>query len=270
MLIFSNCKINIGLYATEKRSDGYHNIESIFVPIPLQDVIDIVPSNTQDFELQILEKEIPGDYRDNICYKAWNLLKEHHDIGGVKMVLLKNIPLGAGLGGGSSNGAHTLIAINQLFQLNLNTSQLKEYASQLGSDCPFFIENRVQLAKGRGEILKNIPLALSNYYVVIINPGIHISTPQAYALISPQKPSFDLEKLPSTDIKNWKDLIHNQFEEPIALLYPEVSIIKRTLYDYGAIFASMSGSGSTVFGIFNKPIEFNTIFPAYYTKTLAL
>lgn len=270
MLVFPNAKINLGLYVTEKREDGYHNIESIFLPIGLQDSLDIVTTTSNSFEMEVLGIEINGDINDNICAKAWQLLHQEYGIGGVKCILLKNIPTGAGLGGGSADGAFVLKALNDIFKLQLSISKLEELAAHLGSDCPFFIENKTKFVHGRGEHLEKIDLNLKDYFVSIVNPGIHVSTPQAYGLIKPQKAPTNLRQLDSLPIEQWKDLVHNQFEEPITKLYPEIHFIKQRMFDSGAIYAAMSGSGSSVFGIFSEKKDLSKIFENYFCRTVQL
>jgi 4-diphosphocytidyl-2-C-methyl-D-erythritol kinase len=268
MLFFPNAKVNLGLYVTEKRLDGYHNIESIFMPIHLCDVLDIVTTSNDQFELEVLGIVIDGNIEENICWKAWQLLREHHNIGGAKCILLKNIPTGAGLGGGSSDGAFMLKALNELYQLKLDQKTLEEYAAQLGSDCPFFIENTPKFVSGRGEFLSAIELNLKRYFITVVHPGIHVSTPKAYSLIQPTSADINLREISSIPIQEWKNNLNNQFEKPICELHPQIGMIKETLYEAGAIYAAMSGSGSAVIGIFEEDKNLTHLFPSYFCRTV--
>ncbi len=268
MLVFPNAKVNLGLYVTEKREDGYHNIESVFLPIGLQDSLDIMTTMSNSFEMELLGIEISGDVKDNICAKAWQLLHKEYGIGGVKCILLKNIPTGAGLGGGSADGAFMLKALNDIFKLQLSISKLEELAAQLGSDCPFFIENKPKFVHGRGEYLETIDLNLKGHFITIVNPGIHVSTPQAYSLIKPETAPINLRTLSSSSVKQWKNLVNNQFEKPIAELHPAIYLIKEKLYESGAIYAAMSGSGSSVYGIFSERKDMSQTFGKYFCRTV--
>ncbi|MFT4092819.1 MAG: 4-(cytidine 5'-diphospho)-2-C-methyl-D-erythritol kinase [Niabella sp.] len=270
MIVFPNCKINLGLYITGKRADGYHNIETIFLPLPFYDVLELM--DAQKTGITVFGNTIPGRPEDNIVLKAWRLLKKKFPIlPPVHFCLLKNIPAGAGLGAGSANGAFTLIALNEKYQLRLSADQLMHYALQLGSDCPFFIFNKATFASGRGEIFNAIDLDISAYKIVIVNPGIHIATPWAFSQAKPAKVPHNLKHIIKEDIIYWKKMITNNFEYPVFLQYPEIEAIKNTLYANGASFALMSGSGSTVYGLFKKSIspEFN--FPEnYFVRTIPL
>lgn len=270
MVFFSNCKINIGLNITRKRADGYHNLETIFFPVPVYDVLEFQDSDKLD--LTILGSPIPGSIENNIVLKAWHLLKKDFSkLPAVHFYLLKNIPVGAGLGAGSANGAYALQALNQKFQLGIPTEQMLDYALALGSDCPFFIFNKPGFASGRGEVFEEIALDLSDYKLVIVNPGIHISTPWAFSQIVPREPVQSLRDTVSQPVETWKDFITNDFEEAVIRSYPEIGIIKQTLYERGASFAIMTGSGSTVFGLFNKDQITNFDFPKnYFVKEVVL
>jgi len=250
MISFPNAKINLGLNIVRKRADGYHDIESCFYPIPWNDVLEIIPSDKLSFKPHGLE--IPGDASSNLCVKAYELIKQDFDIDSVKIILLKNIPMGAGLGGGSADGAFMLQLLNDYFELNLSPNQLEAYALQLGSDCPFFIQNQPAIAKGRGEILEPVSLNLSGKYLAIKNPGIHITTKEAYAEIMPKKPEITTEEMVSRPLSEWKGQLINDFEEAIFQNYPVIKSLKDELYTAGALYASMTGSGSTVYGIFDE------------------
>ncbi|MDE3212340.1 MAG: 4-(cytidine 5'-diphospho)-2-C-methyl-D-erythritol kinase [Bacteroidota bacterium] len=249
MIVFPNCKINLGLHIVEKRADGYHNLETVFYPIPWCDALEWIPAKEAT---TIHTSGYPsGPDSDNLVIKAYKLLKRDYPfLKELEMWLHKAIPPGAGLGGGSSDGAHALQMLAGSFHLKLSDAQLNEYALQLGSDCPFFLRNRPCIATGRGEILEEIPLSLSGYKMVLVHPEIHISTREAFLGIQPAYPSRQLEEAIMAPISDWKDLIFNDFEKSIFPKYPLLSHLKDTLYEKGAIYASMSGSGSTLFGIF--------------------
>lgn len=264
MLFFPNCKINLGLRILRRRADGYHDLETIFYPLPLRDALECIrpeasatPASpdhdpgTSQFTSYGLP--IPGDADHNLCLKAWRLLKKDFpDLPPVHIHLLKNIPIGAGLGGGSADGAWTLKALDKQFQLRLSEEQLLHYAAQLGSDCPFFIFNTPCLAGGRGERLTPVALDLSAYSMALVDPGIHISTAKAFSLCTPAENPTPLTSIIGQPVPQWRDQLVNDFEQPVVQLHPELTAIKPTLYAHGALYASLTGSGSSFFGIFPK------------------
>ncbi len=251
MLSFPNCKINLGLHILDKREDGYHNLETVFYPVPFKDALELIPSTNADIEFTATGLAVDGNAADNLCVKAYHLLKkDFREIPAVKIHLHKAIPLGAGLGGGSADAAFMLKLLNEKFKLNLSTNQLISYALQLGSDCPFFIINKPCLATGRGEVLEEIAIDLSAYKIVLINPGIHINTGWAFSNITPALPVKSIKEIIQQPINTWKDELKNDFETAVFTAHPAIKEIKETLYTQGAIYAAMSGSGSTVFGIF--------------------
>lgn len=270
MLVFPNCKINLGLYITNRRDDGYHDLETVFYPIKLRDVLEIVPA--QETVLYLSGKPIAGDGTNNLVLKAFHLLQADFKerITPVDVHLLKNIPMGAGLGGGSADGAFMLRLMNDYFKLGLTQKQLIAYALQLGSDCPFFINNTPQFATGRGEVMEPIALDMASYSLQLICPEVHVSTAEAFKLIQPKPATFDLRTLPATPVSSWKELVKNDFEEPVFKAHPELKKIKDALYEQGAIYASMTGSGSSIYGIFekeNKPVITSNIkFESHYIK----
>lgn len=268
MIIFPNCKINLGLNITEKRSDSYHNIETIFYPIPLEDALEIVPSYKDSTTFSISGIEISGNLEQNLVMKAYRLLERDFNLPTVQIFLLKNIPFGAGLGGGSSDAAFTLKLLNELFSLNLDIIVLKKYSSKLGADCAFFIENRPMLATGIGDILEPIQINLKGYWILIVKPPFSVSTQEAYAGVQPQKKDKSLKELISAPITEWKNLIFNDFEKHIFQKYPKIEAIKQKMYVHQALYASMSGSGSAVYGIFdNEPnISFEEDYFIFKTK----
>lgn len=267
MIVFPNCKINLGLNILRKRTDGYHDLETIFYPLPFSDALEIIENkNSRDqFPFTSSGLPVPGKPASNLCVKAYRLLKKDFpSLSSVHIHLHKVIPSGAGLGGGSSDAAFTLKLLNRQFHLLLSDEQLMEYGAQLGSDCPFFILNKPCFAKGRGEILRPISLDLSDYKFVIVNPGIHVDTGKAFLHIHPGIPSQSLEEVITLPPERWKDELHNDFEKVIFPLHREIVDIKDELYHQGAVYASMSGSGSTVYGLFKKDKKITPAFPPHY------
>lgn len=251
MLSFPNCKINLGLHILGKRDDGFHNLETVFYPVPFKDALELIPSTNTDIEFTTTGLAVDGTAADNLCVKAYHLLKiDFPELPAVKIHLHKAIPLGAGLGGGSADAAFMLKLLNEKFKLNLSTDQLISYALQLGSDCPFFIINKPCLATGRGEMLEEIAVDLSAYKIVLINPGIHINTGWAFSNISPAQPARSIKEIIHQPVNTWKDELKNDFESAVFTAHPAIKEIKEALYTQGAVYAAMSGSGSTVFGIF--------------------
>jgi len=251
MIQFPNCKINLGLSILAKRADGYHELETVFYPIAISDALEILPAANLTMTQSGIA--VPGDPAQNLCLKAYHLLKKDFPtLPAVQMHLHKNIPMGAGLGGGSSDGTAALIILNQQFSLGLNDQQLIDYASQLGSDCPFFVYNKACHAKGRGEVLKPITLDLSNYQFLLVHPGVHIATAWAFQQLKPHSKSESIQAIIEKPITDWKNYLINDFEAPVFKAEPKLLVIKDQLYQLGAIYASMSGSGSSLFGIFPK------------------
>lgn len=261
MISFPNAKINLGLHITAKRKDGFHDIETCMVPIPLFDVLEMILDKKPTWNSSGLD--IPGEPKDNLILKAEKLLKKDFPaLPNLNIHLHKNIPMGAGLGGGSADGAFALKLMNNLFDLHLDDFFLEEYAAQLGSDCPFFIENTPKIARGRGEILKPIELSLKGTYIVLINPGIHVGTKEAYTGVTPTFPKVKLEEI-LKDRSRWKTELVNDFEPSIFKNHPEIEAIKSSMYSAGAFYAAMSGSGSSVFGLFDKQpsdLEFSSSY----------
>ncbi|MBL7717239.1 MAG: 4-(cytidine 5'-diphospho)-2-C-methyl-D-erythritol kinase [Flavipsychrobacter sp.] len=251
MLCFPNCKINLGLYITEKRTDGYHNLETVFFPVPVRDALEVVPA--KEARLQLSGKAVAGNEQDNLVWKAYELLRQSYpQIPALDIYLHKAIPMGAGMGGGSADGAFMLQLINDYSKLGLSKPQLAEYALLLGSDCPFFIYNTPQFAQGRGERMEPLNIDLSAYSIQLICPRVHVSTGKAFSMLTPKPASFDLRSLSDLPVSQWKNNISNDFEAPIFKEYPALADVKQQLYAQGAIYASMSGSGSTIYGIFEK------------------
>ena len=261
MVTFPHAKINLGLQVIEKRHDGYHNLISCFYPIGWCDVLEAIPSS--DFSFDTSGHEIPGSLSENLCVKAFELLQQQYQISPVKAHLHKVIPVGAGLGGGSSDGASMLKLLNELFALDIPKSQLQEYAAQLGSDCPFFLNNTPQLVQGRGEKLSPIELQLPAAYLLVVYPNIMVSTAQAFRQLTPQAPAFDLAELLQSKPPNQWHQLGNDFEQSVFSQYPAIASLKDLLYQMGADFASMSGSGASVYGFFSEEPEVTRIPPQY-------
>lgn len=270
MITFPNAKINLGLQITEKLPNGYHAINTCFYPIPVHDVLEFVEAKKTNFSSSGID--IPGDANSNLVLKAYQLLKKDFNLPHLDIHLLKNIPIGAGLGGGSADAAFMLKALNNHFQLFLDDSFLETYAEQLGSDCPFFISNQPSYATGTGIELETFDLDLSGLWMVLVNPGIHISTSQAYAGVIPQAATNDIrEILQSKDYRRWTSELINDFERSIFKKAPEIEKIKNDLYEQNAVYASMSGSGSSVFGIFEQePQHLSKEWSNYFHRVFKL
>lgn len=261
MKLFPNAKINLGLFVTEKRKDGFHNLESLFLPVPWYDELEVVLA--EKFHFSSLGIEIDGNSSNNLCVKAYDLLKNDFDLAPVSINLIKNIPIGAGLGGGSSDAAFTLKGVNAFFNLGLSESQLMNYAAKLGSDCAFFIPNLPSIASGKGEIISPVNDFRLNHYCLIVYPNLHIETKKAYENIQPQKAKFSISELLKNDVATWKNNLINDFEAPLLEIYPQLKSLKNQLFEMGAAYVSMSGSGSSFFAFFDK-LPKSYLFPKDY------
>jgi len=261
MVCFPNAKINIGLQITEKRPDGFHNLNSCFYPVGWSDVLEIIPAQTFGFSSSGLA--IPGHTASNLCVKAYDLLKRDFDLPPVQMHLLKIVPIGAGMGGGSADAAFALKLLNDFFWLKLPTSSLENHARTLGSDCAFFVQNKPQLCHEKGDQFANVDLSLKDKFIVLVYPNLHISTAEAYAGVRPQKPEIDLQKALKMPLLAWRAVIKNDFENHLFAKYPVLTQIKNDLYAAGAAYASMTGSGSTLFGIFESAPDLKNFFDDY-------
>ncbi len=258
MVVFPNAKINIGLNIIEKRSDGFHNLVSCFYPVGWADALEILPAKEVTFEASGIA--IPGGEGTNLCLKAYHLLAREHSLPPVSIHLLKAVPVGAGLGGGSADAAFTIKALNKLFSLNLTIDQQQNYARTLGSDCAFFIENEPRYCFGKGDQFEEIALRLTGRWIVLVNPGLHISTAEAYAGVVPRVPVTDLRALLNLPLDQWQGQVVNDFEKSLFPKYPVLARYKKLLYGLGARYASMSGSGSTLYGIFDGPFDISNNF----------
>ncbi|MEI7735834.1 MAG: 4-(cytidine 5'-diphospho)-2-C-methyl-D-erythritol kinase [Ferruginibacter sp.] len=267
MLVFPNCKINLGLHICSKRADGFHNIETVFYPVAIKDALEILPAHNNHPAITFTSSglTVDGKEEENICIKAYHLLKKDFpQLPAIQMHLHKAIPMGAGLGGGSADGAFTLTLLNRQFKLGLTAEQLVAYALQLGSDCPFFIMNNACYATGRGELMEAIDINLSAYKIAIVNPGIHVNTGWAFSQLSPAPPVQSITKIIAQPVAEWKDALQNDFEKPVFEKYPVIKTIKQQLYDLGAEYAAMSGSGSTVYGLFKNEVSLNSFTDKNY------
>ncbi|MDR2692108.1 MAG: 4-(cytidine 5'-diphospho)-2-C-methyl-D-erythritol kinase [Dysgonamonadaceae bacterium] len=259
MICFPNAKINLGLHIVSERPYGYHNIETVFYPIPLCDVLEIVPSGTGKTAFSQTGIPVGGSPGDNLVMRAFHLLKNDFDLPEIAVYLRKRIPFGAGLGGGSSDAAFMLKLLNDFAGLGLSAGQMEEYAGRLGADCPFFIRNKPVFAEGVGDIFSPVNISLKGYYLVLVKPDIHVLTKEAYAGVTPGQPLSRLTEMIRLPLEEWKNHIVNDFEEGIFARYPTIGAIKQSLYNQGAIYAAMSGSGSSVFGIFERHTDI--LFP---------
>ena len=258
MITFPNCKINLGLNIVGKRPDGYHNLETVFYPVELKDALEVtLPDDSQNekYILRQFGNEIDCNPEKNLVVKAYKLLDEQYHLPPINIQLLKHIPSGAGLGGGSSDAAFMLKLLNELFELNISTEELEIFAARLGADCAFFIQDKPTFATGIGEIFTPIELSLKGYQIVIIKPNVFVSTKEAFAHINPHIPSESVKDIVALPVSSWKDKLHNDFENSIFPQHPAIATIKDLLYEKGAEYASMSGSGSSVFGIFTLDVQ---------------
>ena len=252
MLAFANAKINLGLNVIEKRADGYHNLETVFYPVRLYDVVEI--TDAAEVSCQIRGIDIPGEMTDNICLKAFNLIQKDFEIPAQQLTLLKHIPVGAGLGGGSADAAFLIKLLNTKFKLGLTIAAMEDYARILGADCAFFIRNEPVFATEKGDRFAAISLDLSGYFMVLVKPPVHVATAAAFGTLKPAFPETGLKELIQLPVSEWRKSLKNDFEHTVFSKYPEIARIKEQLYHAGAKFALMSGSGSSVFAIFEQAV----------------
>ena len=270
MITFPNAKINLGLDVVERRPDGYHNLETIFYPIPLQDILEITPATEEDapeYRFKMFNARFDSSDDDNLVVKAYKILAADHKLPKVDISLYKHIPTGAGLGGGSADAAFALKMLNEMASLALTDEQLEAYAARLGADCAFFIKNRPAYATGIGNILTPTECSLAGYHLVLVKPDIHISTKEAYSLVVPAAPETPLTEIAARTAEEWKGAMKNDFEKSVFAKHPSCEAIKEKLYEMGAVYASMSGSGSSFFGIFKeeqKVEDIKSIFPGMF------
>ena len=263
MICFPNAKLNLGLNIISKRDDGYHNIETVFYPIALKDALEILPSQSGEaYRLFSSGIDIGSNSENNLVIKALNLMSTERDIPNIDIHLLKRIPSGAGLGGGSSDASFMLNLLNQTFSLNYTSNELHQFAVKLGADCAFFLRNRPVFASGIGQQMETINLSLKQYHIVVVKPNIWVSTKEAYSQIVPKQPKISLKEVVKLPIQEWRNYMHNDFETHIFKKHPAIAEIKQTLYNNGALYASMSGSGTSVYGFFLQKPEIS--FPNYF------
>lgn len=258
MISFPGCKINLGLHILERRPDGYHNIHTCFYPVSWSDVLEFLPADKPSFEISGLD--IPGSLQDNLCMKAYRLLRNDFHLAPVQGHLHKSVPPGAGLGGGSADAAQTLRILNELFDLKLEVERLSDYAVRLGSDCPYFLIKGPALGSGRGDRLEACEDRLSGSYLVIVVPPVHVSTAEAYRAATPRTPAENLRASIARPISEWKEYLVNDFEGPVFAQHRELAEVKRQLYSMGAIYAGLTGSGAALIGLFDKEVSRNS-FP---------
>lgn len=254
MVVFPNAKVNLGLQIRSKRSDGYHNLETAFLPVPgFHDALEVLPGAEGILELHCSGLKIPGDPNQNLLYKAYGLLSEGRSLPGLRTWLYKTMPMGAGLGGGSADAAYFLRGANEVLNLGLSLNELETMASKLGADCAFFIRNQPAIGTGRGDELHAFDPQLSGQTIVLVFPGFPISTAEAYSGAKPNDNRPHLHELLAVPKKEWQQFIHNDFEDHLFPYYPALGDIKQTLLNSGAWYSAMSGSGSTLFGLFESP-----------------
>jgi 4-diphosphocytidyl-2-C-methyl-D-erythritol kinase len=268
MLFFPNAKINLGLNIVGKRSDGFHNIETVFIPVGITDILEFVEVPDMPpghCSLAITGALIEGNMNDNLIVRAYRLMHQRFHLPAVQIHLHKIIPMGAGLGGGSSDASFMIKHLNIRFNLKLTDPELCDYASQLGSDCPFFISNKPVFAWERGNIFKEIDFIIPHLQILVVHPGIHVSTAAAYAGVKPQAPAHPIQEWITRPVAEWKGKIVNDFETTVFQQHPLLGILKNEMYNLGSVYASMSGSGSAIYGLFNGPVPETRIFEKYYT-----
>ena len=276
MITFPNAKINLGLNIVEKRPDGYHNLETLFYPIALQDVLEVTPRAADadgDYSITMYDAPFEGQAEDNLVIKAYRALSADYELPRLDFFLQKIIPTGAGLGGGSADAAFALKMINEMASLALTDDELEKYAVRIGADCAFFVRNKPAFATGIGNILTPAECSLAGYYLALVKPDVHISTKDAYALVTPAQPQMSITEIVKTPVAQWRGVLVNDFEKSVFAKHPAIAVIKDKLYEMGAEYASMSGSGSSFFGLFKeKPCEdaLKALFPDCFCRVIEL
>ena len=275
MITFPLAKINLGLNVVNKREDGYHDLETVFYPIPIYDALEIHPMDDAfpsdvDCDLKTSNIKIEGDEQNNLVVKAYKLISSVYKVPRIHAHLFKGIPTQAGMGGGSSDCAFMIRLLNDTFNLNMDEQEMIGYAAHLGADCPFFIISKPAYAEGIGELLEPISLDLKGWHIAIVKPDIPVSTKEAFSLVNPQRPGTSCKDIVKMPVENWRKYLTNDFERSVFSLYPEIASIKDKLYSLGAVYAAMSGSGSSVFGLFKNEIDLNTHFKGMFNYTTLL
>jgi 4-diphosphocytidyl-2-C-methyl-D-erythritol kinase len=274
---FPIAKINLGLNIVERRPDGYHNLETVFYPVPIKDVLEVFPMDEKfpssvDCDLKVSNIQIEGDEQKNLVVRAYQLLKQDfpQQMQRVHAHLFKRIPTQAGMGGGSSDCAVMISLLNDLFGLGLDNQQMIDYAARLGADCPFFVLNRPVYAEGIGERMQPIHLDLSSWVLAIVRPNIPVSTKEAFSYIHPKRPAKNCREIVAQPVETWRDELTNDFEPSVFQIHPEIGQIKDDLYQMGAVYAAMSGSGSALFGLFRKSVDLSSHFKGMFTEEVML
>ncbi|OAV73655.1 4-diphosphocytidyl-2-C-methyl-D-erythritol kinase [Bacteroidales bacterium Barb6] len=262
MICFPNAKINLGLNVVSRRLDGYHNIETVFYPIPIKDALEVIVADKESFTQTGIP--IGGAPEKNLVMKALTLLRERCVVPPLDIYLRKAVPFGAGLGGGSSDAAFMLRLVNEVFRLGLSLDELEETAQSVGADCPFFIRNTPVFASGTGNVFTPVTLSLKGYHLCLVKPDVTVSTPEAYAMITPAEPAVSPKDSIAMPVRDWKGRLTNDFEPPVFDRHPVIGAIKERLYKEGAVYASMSGSGSSVFGLFEEPAGLKELFAPHF------
>lgn len=251
MISFPNAKINLGLNIVERRADGYHNLETVFYPIGLTDVLEIVPASGDESTLTTYGNPVDCPVEKNLVMKALRLMQQHYNVSEVDIYLYKHIPDGAGLGGGSSDASSTMLMLNEMFNLGIEKEELAQHAAALGADCPFFIYNRPMMATGIGDVLSPIDVTLRGLHLLLVKPDVSVPTKVAYSRVTPAPSTSELASDLSTPVIHWQEMVKNDFEPSVFAHYPELAEIKLAIEEGGALYVSMSGSGSSIFGIFD-------------------
>lgn len=276
MIIFPIAKVNLGLNVVERRPDGYHNLQTVFYPVGIQDALEIFPMaedfpSEVDCDIKVSNIPIEGDEQRNLVVRAYQLLKQDFpNLPRLHVHLYKGIPTQAGMGGGSSDASAMLRLLNTSFQLNLSDEKLISYASKLGADCAIFILNRPAYAEGIGEKLYPMDVDLSGWYMAVVRPDIPVPTKEAFARIKPHFPQKCCRDIVMQPVETWKEELVNDFEESVFALHPELAAIKERLYQLGATYAAMSGSGSALFGLFRQPIDLRSSFEGMFSTCIKL
>lgn len=276
MIVFPKAKINLGLNVIERRTDGYHNLETVFFEVPLEDALEVTPMDDgfpseMNCDLKVTGISIEGDERRNLVVKAYEMLKaKRPELPRVHAHLYKGIPSQAGMGGGSSDGAAMLTLLNRTFELGFSSQELIAMSAHLGADCPFFIMGGAAYGEGIGELLQPMTLHLDGWYLGVVRPQIAVSTKEAFALVTPKRPVLCCKEIVMDDVETWRNRLTNDFEDSVFAQYPEIGVVKERLYSLGAVYSSMSGSGSAVFGLFRQPVELMSHFPQMFVKMVRL
>lgn len=267
MLTFPCAKINLGLNVVRKRADGYHDIETVFYAIPLADVLEIKPLSHNDVEdIQFLGMPAGEDYKNNLVYKVYHDMRQEFDLPPMSLYLYKKIPTGAGLGGGSSDAAETMKTINEIFELHLSDNEMERRISHYGADCAFFVRKLPVYATGVGDVFEKTSVSLKGFHLVLVKPAESVNTREAYSNLTPRLPEHDIRETLKGGVETWRELLKNDFEPSVFAAHPRIAAIKQTLYDMGALYASMSGSGSAVFALFDRPVpEATNVFDDCFT-----